>query len=71
MKAATKDGKIEAALPADSDNCEIAALVEKVKSLSAALDEERAERVDLVEAMFAGGGCAQQNSTWNSKTSLS
>ena len=56
MKAATKDGKIEAALPADSDNREIAALVKKVESLSAALDEERSDRVDLEEAMFAGGG---------------
>ena len=66
LKAATKDGKIEAALPADSDNREIAALVEKVKPLSAALDEERSERVDLEEAMFAGGGRGR-----NSKTSSS
>ena len=42
MKAATKDSKIEAALPADSDNRKIAALLEKAKSLSAALDEEHA-----------------------------
>jgi len=56
MKAATKDGKIEAALPADSDNREIAALVKKVETLSAALDEEHSDRVDLEEAMFAGGG---------------
>ena len=47
MKAATKDGKIEAALPADSDNREIAALVKKVESLSTALAEERSDRVDL------------------------